>query len=296
LNALAAGMGKLLSRTLGENIAIVFDLAPDLWSVVVDPAQLEASLVNLATNARDAMPQGGRLRIVTANRSLDEDYALAHGYVPPGDYAMIEVSDTGKGMTRDVLSHIFEPFFTTKDRDKGSGLGLSMVYGFMKQSGGHVNVYSEPSLGTTFRLYLPRDLAGAPVVARPAAPAETQGGSETVLAVEDNAALRRVVVRQLSDLGYRVLEAENAAAALRILEETPVHLLFTDVILPDGIDGFALAHKVLARWPRLKIVLTSGFPDVKIDGEFGPVPKVRLLSKPYRKQDLAKTLREVLDG
>ncbi len=296
LNALAAGMGKLLSRTLGENIAIVFDLAPDLWSVVVDPAQLEAGLVNLATNARDAMPQGGRLRIVTANRSLDEDYALVHGYVPPGDYAMVEVSDTGKGMTRDVLSHIFEPFFTTKDRDKGSGLGLSMVYGFMKQSGGHINVYSEPGLGTTFRLYLPRDLAGAPVVARPAAPAETQGGSETVLAVEDNAALRRVVVRQLSDLGYRVLEAENAAAALRILEETPVHLLLTDVILPDGVDGFALAHKVLARWPRLKVVLTSGFPDVKLNGEFGPVPKVRLLSKPYRKQDLAQTLREVLDG
>ncbi len=297
LNDLVGGMAKLLSRTLGETIAVSLDLAADVWPVVIDPAQLEASLANLATNARDAMPGGGRLMIATANRHLDADYALQYPEIAPGDYVMLEVSDTGTGMMPEVLSRVFEPFFTTKPQGKGTGLGLSMVFGFLKQSGGHINVYSEPGVGTTFRLYLPRAPAGAAAAAdtRAATLAAASRG-ETVLAVEDNMALCRVVLRQLRDLGYRVLEAENAAAALALLESETVDLVFSDVIMAGEIDGYGLAHAVRARWPGVKIVLTSGFPQTKLDGERAASDEFRLLSKPYRREDLAKILRDTLDS
>jgi signal transduction histidine kinase len=290
INDLVSGLARLLSRTLGERIEVSLSLAPDIWPVVADPAQLEAALTNLSTNARDAMPRGGRLTIVTANRHLDEDYGSQHEDVTAGDYAMIEVSDTGIGMSPEVSEKIFDPFFTTKGRGEGTGLGLSMVFGFMKQSGGHINVYSEPGAGTTFRLYLPRDREAIEPSERPGAAAGAAGGGEMVLVVEDNPALRRVVVLQLTTLGYRIREVENAAAALAILESNePVDLLFADVVMPGKLDGYDLARIVRERWPRIKVVLTSGFPASHADRD---APGVPLLTKPYRRDDLARVLRD----
>jgi len=296
VNELVGRISKLLGRTLVENIKITLDPGDEVWPVVADPAQLEASLVNLVNNARDAMPKGGALTIATSNRHLDEDYAGLNPGLVPGDYTMVEVSDTGTGMPPEVLSQIFEPFFTTKERDRGTGLGLSMVFGFMKQSGGHINVYSEVGVGTTFRLYLPRAVAGADATEAQPVTAPERGGRETVLAVEDNAGLRRVVARQLKELGYRLLEAEDGPAALKILESETVDLLFTDIVMPGGMSGYDLARTALSRWPALKVVVTSGFPEVKHNGNGGPPVNMRLLIKPYRKADLARTLREVLDG
>jgi PAS domain S-box-containing protein len=295
INNLVTEITKLLQRTLGENIRITLDLADDVWPTVIDPAQLESSLANLATNARDAMPNGGELTIATGNRHLDEDYASHHSEVTPGDYAMVEVSDSGSGMPPEVLAKVFEPFFTTKPAGKGTGLGLSMVYGFIKQSGGHINIYSEVGVGTTIRLYLPRADAAA-AAGEAAAPIElVRGGGETVLAVEDNPSLRRVVVRQLTDLGYRVLEADTAAAALELLAHETVAVLFTDVVLPGSINGYELARTVLDRWPQTNVVLTSGFPENRIATD-AALSNIRLLSKPYRKEDIARVIREVLDS
>ena len=292
-NELVSATTTLLRRTLGERIEISLDLAADIWSVVVDASQLEAALINLATNARDAMPKGGRLSIATKNQQLDADYAARHSELRPGDYVLLQVSDSGAGMPPEVLSKIFEPFFTTKARGQGTGLGLSMVFGFIKQSGGHINVYSEPGVGTTFRLYLPRDEAPAePVLADPAVMPRGQG--ETVLVVEDDAALRRVVVRQLDQLGYRVLQAENALAALKILEETGrIDVVFTDVVMAGKVDGFDLSRIVTERWPATKVILTSGFPASNA-GDFAAMPDAPLLSKPYLKSDLARVVHDAL--
>jgi two-component system CheB/CheR fusion protein len=296
VNALVAGITRLLSRTLGEDIEISLDLSPEAWPVVVDPAQLEATLTNLATNARDAMPDGGRLMVVTSNRNLDTDYAAQHTEVVAGGYVIIEVSDTGCGMTPEVMDRIFEPFFTTKSRDKGTGLGLSMVFGFIKQSGGHISVYSEPGIGTSFRLFLPRMTTDSSTVEESLALPVVHGRGETVLVVEDNAALRRVVVRQLSELGYQVVEAENGAAGLQLLEEQSIDLLLTDVVMPGGVNGHELARRARQRWPQIKIVFTSGFSEARLNGELDPLPaSTPLLSKPYRKEDLASAAREALD-
>ena len=296
VNELVSGITRLLRRTIGEDIEISLDLASELWSVVVDPAQLEASMTNLATNARDAMANGGRLMIVTANRTLDTDYAAQHAEVVPGGYVMLEVSDTGCGMTPEVMHRIFEPFFTTKSRDKGTGLGLSMVFGFIKQSGGHIGVYSEPGIGTTFRLFLPRMAEDVPVVEESAATPLLHGRGELVLVVEDNEALRRVVTRQLGELGYRVLAAENAAAGLELLDRQSIDLLLTDIVMPGGINGRELARRARQRWPEIKIVFTSGFSEARLNGDAGPLAACTpLLSKPYRKEDLASAAREALD-
>ena len=296
VNELVSGITRLLRRTIGEDVEISLDLAAELWPVVVDPAQLEASLTNLATNARDAMADGGRLMIVTANRTLDADYAAQHAEVVPGGYVMLEVSDTGCGMPAEVMHRIFEPFFTTKSRDKGTGLGLSMVFGFIKQSGGHIGVYSEPGIGTTFRLFLPRMAADVPRVEESVATPLLHGRGESVLVVEDNAALRRVVTRQLGELGYRVLAAENAAAGLELLDQQSIDLLLTDIVMPGGINGRELARRARQRWPGIKIVFTSGFSEARLNGDAGPLAACTpLLSKPYRKEDLASAAREALD-
>jgi signal transduction histidine kinase/ActR/RegA family two-component response regulator len=298
LNETVSDIVRLLSRTLGERIQITLDLASAIWPVVADPAQIEASLINLANNARDAMPKGGRLTIATRNRRLDIDNEAARPEITPGDYAVIEVSDTGTGMSEELITHIFDPFFTTKERGSGTGLGLSMVFGFIKQSGGHVGVDSELGSGTIFRLYLPRALAEGETETK-ALPIGTvpRGAQETVLVVEDSAQLRRVVGRQLRGLGYRVIEVDRGRAALDILESEPVNLLFTDIVMPDGIDGTDLARQVVARFPAVKILLTSGFPEIGTVGNLASIaPSLRLLSKPYRKQELARALREALDG
>jgi PAS domain S-box-containing protein len=294
VNQIVEGISKLLNRTIGEDIEIKLNLGADIWPVNADPSQLGASLINIVNNARDAMPKGGEVTIVTANRHLDEDYTALHPELAPGNYTLIEVSDTGTGIAPEALNHIFEPFFTTKEQGKGTGLGLSMVFGFAKQSAGHINVYSELGHGTTFRLYLPRatTAADAPEIAV----VSDRGGHETILAVEDNEGLRRVVVRQLNDLGYRVLEAEDGNAASKILESEPVDLLFTDIMMPGGMSGYDLALRATSRWPVLKVLLTSGFPETKHNSHDGPVVNMQLLTKPYRKNDLALALRKVLDA
>jgi PAS domain S-box-containing protein len=298
VNALIVEITTLLGRTLGQDIEIQLDRAPDLWPVIVDPAQLEAAITNLATNARDAMPDGGRLVITTRNGRLDEDYAAQHADATPGEYIVIEVSDTGVGMPPDTLSRVFEPFFTTKEQGKGTGLGLSMVFGFMKQSGGHINVYSELGSGTTFRLYLPR---ATPHVAATAAAENAPAlplprGGERVLVVEDNPKLLSVVVRQLTELGYEVLAAESAPAALGILsKESKIELLLTDIVMPGGMNGMELAQDAVRRWPRLKVLLTSGFPEARLGGKARLAPGCRLLSKPYRKDELARLVRTSID-
>jgi len=295
-NDLIAGMAQLLTRVLGEHIEVVLDLAPDLWPVRVDPAQLESSIANLATNSRDAMPRGGKLTIRTANLSLGTQIAGADGdLLPAGDYVMVEVTDTGSGMTPEVMRKIFEPFFTTKEPGRGTGLGLSMVFGFAKQSGGQITVHSEPGSYATFRLYLPRATTPAGV-AQPPARARESGRGESVLVVEDNPELRRVAVRQLAALGYRVIEAPNAAAALAELEKSdPVQLLFSDVVMAGGMDGFELAREAARRAPGIKVLLTSGFPD----REHNAAPRedsTRLLDKPYDSETLARAVRDALDA
>jgi signal transduction histidine kinase/ActR/RegA family two-component response regulator len=291
INKLVTEITKLLDRTLGEEVGIALDLDDTLWPTAVDPAQLESSLANLATNARDAMPNGGELTITTGNRQLDEDYASQHAEVTPGDYAMIEVSDSGGGMPPEVRARVFEPFFTTKAPGKGTGLGLSMVYGFIKQSGGHINIYSEVGVGTTVRLYLPRAAVGTAVGETAALQAFARGSGQTVLAVEDNPGMHRIVVRQLTEIGYRVIEAEDARAALQIMESQPVAVLFTDMVLPGGMSGYELARITSSRWPAIRIVLTSGFPENRIsdDGKLYKY-KIKLLSKPYRKEDIAQVI------
>jgi PAS domain S-box-containing protein len=296
INELVGDTLRLLRRLLGEDIEVSFTFAENIWPVSADPAQLEATLANLANNARDAMPRGGHLIITTANRRLDAEYAATRADVTPGDYAMIEVSDTGTGMPAEIISHIFEPFFTTKEPGRGTGLGLSMVFGFLRQSGGHVNVYSEPGVGTTFRLYLPRATTEAPVPDLLEGTSAAGSAGETILIVEDNPAMRRVVGRQLRDLGYRVLECDRAAAALDELQRTRVDLLFTDVVMPGGLDGVELARLARERWPGLKIILTSGFPEARLNADAVLQSTLLLLSKPYSKKELAATLRAALDG
>jgi PAS domain S-box-containing protein len=292
---LVSGMMKLLRRTIGEHIEIEFVPGSGVWPITVDPAQLESALTNLAVNARDAMAKGGRLIFATRNGELDADYCAQQSDVRPGDYAVIEVTDTGAGMTPDVLRRVFEPFFTTKETGKGTGLGLSMVFGFVKQSGGHIQIYSEPGRGTTVRLYLPRaqegsDARTAAVLALGALPK----GEEKVLVVEDNDQLRRVLVRQLSELGYTVQEASNGNGAIEVLRSAQRYdLLITDVIMPGGVNGWELARVALDLRPELRVLFTSGFPAVALS-EQGLPEGVLLLSKPYRKQDLAEKVRAAL--
>lgn len=297
INVLVSDMTRLLRRTLGENVETTLIAAPDAWPVVIDPAQLNAAIANLATNARDAMPNGGRLTIETKNTHLDADYTILNPEATPGDYVLIEVSDTGTGMPPETLAHAFDPFFTTKEVGRGTGLGLSMVFGFVKQSQGHIKIYSEVGQGTTIRIYLPRAKPGREAPAAVVPPAPLRKGQETILVVEDNSDVRLTVAKQLVDLGYTVVEAGNARAALAILKnpDVKIDLLFTDLIMPGGMNGDELARAAAAARPGLKVLFTSGYPgsalrdgDRLADGE-------HLLSKPYRKQELARKLAEILD-
>ncbi|MDO8605838.1 MAG: MASE4 domain-containing protein [Phaeospirillum sp.] len=287
-------LAQLLRRTLGEQILVTLEADNGLWPVSIDVAQLESSVTNLAINARDAMPNGGRLIITTHNVVLDAHYVELNPDAMTGDYVLIEVSDTGTGMTPEVTRQVFEPFFTTKPEGKGTGLGLSMVYGFIKQSGGHIKIYSEVGHGTTIRLYLPRlavTTEQTPAVVVKAA----TGGTETILVVEDNDDMRRMAIRQLKELGYRTLEASNGIAALNLIRDgAAFDLLFSDVVMPGGMNGFELGQEARKHNPDLRILFTSGFPGTIIpEAENGA--KVELLSKPYRKDDLARRVRQVLD-
>jgi PAS domain S-box-containing protein len=294
INDLVENISELLRRTLGDNVQIVHRLG-EAWPIVADPAQLESCLVNMIANARDAMPEGGTVTIATANRHLDADYANTQTGVVPGDYALIEITDTGSGMSPETMSQIFEPFFTTKQEGRGTGLGLSMVFGFIKQSGGHISVYSEIGAGTTFRLYFPRSSALSATSPVFSSPPLQLGQQETILVVEDNPGLLQLVVKQLSQLGYRCVTAVDAPAALRVLEDQGVDLVFSDVMMPGGMSGHQLAQIVEKRWPAAKVLLTSGFPEEKVKSSATFSWNGPLLTKPYRKDELAKAVRDTLD-
>ena len=295
IRELLTAMEALMRRTLGEHIQIEFRNAADLWFATVDGGQLENAVLNLAVNARDAMPSGGKLTIETANAAFEADEASPE--IKPGQYVMIAVGDTGVGMPPDVLARAFEPFFTTKDVGKGTGLGLSMVYGFVKQSGGHARIQSEVGNGTVVRLYVPRAIvAEVAASAAPAPATELPKGKETVLFVEDDAMVRQYTGQQIVGLGYEIITAENAVQALALVEKGPApDLLFTDVVMPGGMNGHQLALKLRERWPNLRVLYTSGYAHgrLTIDGE--SVPSKYLLSKPYRRAELAARLRDTLD-
>jgi len=294
LNARLPTVLGLLQRALGENIRIQAKTATGLWPAHVDPTQVDDALVNLAINARDAMPNGGTLTIESQNVHLDEEYAAHHVEVAPGDYVMLAVSDTGTGMTEEVIARAFEPFFTTKEEGKGTGLGLSQVFGWVKQSGGHVKIYSEVAHGTTVKLYLPRaQVAGVSESGEPETTTPT--GHETVLVVEDNPSVRKTVIRQLRDLGYEAVEAENGARALQLVKEgVQFDLLLTDVVMPGGITGYELVDQLRSDRPDLKVLLTSGYTELAV-APHQPVGRDPLLSKPYRKLDLGRAVRSALD-
>ncbi|MBL8269025.1 PAS domain-containing sensor histidine kinase [Steroidobacter sp.] len=298
LNGLIGGMYELLRRSLTGDIDIQRQLAAETWFTRADPGQLENAVLNLVINARDAMPGGGVITIATRNVTIGADRGQREDGLTPGEYALVEVADNGAGMSAETLKRVFEPFFTTKEVGKGSGLGLSMVYGFVKQSGGHVHIASIPQQGTTVQLYFPRSQAGVDEV-RPdgTAPTESPRGSETVLVVEDNAEVRGTTVEILTSLGYRVLEAANGHQALeRFMRHPDIALVFTDIMLPGGLLGTQLVEKLTERRAELKVLLTSGFSDSTLMHRSVLDGSVELLPKPYQLEELARRVRALLDG
>ncbi len=295
---LVSGMSDLLRRSLGEQIAVETVLAGGLWRAFADPNQLEVAIINLAVNARDAMPNGGKLTIETANAYLDEIYAAAQAEVLPGQYVVIAVTDTGIGMPQDVKAKAFDPFFTTKNIGHGTGLGLSQVYGFVKQSRGHVKIYSEVGEGTTIKIYLPRHHSDAEEKVEPVVQGMIRGRrSETVLVVEDDEDVRTYSTESLRELGYTVLEAPHARSALQILETHPdVAAIFTDVGLPDGMNGRQLAEEIRKRKPAVKILFTTGYARNAIVHDGRLDPGVELLPKPFTQAALGAKLRDILDA
>ncbi len=285
---------ELVRRAVGNAIEVELVSSFGLWSTVLDPLQFEAAILNIALNAAAAMPNGGKLTIELANVALDEAYAARHPEVSPGQYILIALSDTGTGMPAETVARVFDPFFTTKLEGEGSGLGLSMVYGFVKQSGGHIKIYSEPDHGTSVKLYFKRSYdevvdRRAPDEASPVA------GNETILVVEDDANLRATVTAALNELGYTVLGAPNGAAALILLESSNrVDLLFTDMVMPGPVNAGALVQAAQELQPAIKILFTSGYPQNAVIHHDKLGPRASFLSKPYRKTQLAETIKDLL--
>jgi len=298
INRLIASLSEMLLRTLGEAVQLETVQAGGLWLASVDDNQLENALLNLAVNARDAMPGGGKVTIETANCYLDQAYVDAVAEpVQPGQYVLIAVADSGSGMSRDALEHAFEPFFTTKPAGRGTGLGLSQVYGFVRQSAGHVRIYSEIGEGTIVKLYLPRHMGSAHAddATDRTASAGAIGG-ETILVVEDDEALRLYAVEVLSELGYRTLSAANGKAALEVLDREPdIDLLFTDVVMPGGMNGRQFADEAMKRRPGLKVLFTTGYTRNAIIHQGRLDPGVNLIGKPYTFADLSARVRAILD-
>jgi len=294
-NKLVSGMSELLRRSLGETFKLETVLAAGLWQTNIDRNQLESAILNLAVNARDAMSANGKLTIETANAHLDDNYAARHG-VSAGQYVLIAVTDTGKGMSSEVIEKAFDPFFTTKKGGEGTGLGLSQVYGFVKQSGGHVKIYSEVDHGTTVKIYLPRyfgtdtsESAGIEIASLP-----HNDGSATVLVVEDEDGVREYATEAFRELGYKVLQAASGPAALELIDTHPeIDLLFTDVVMPD-MNGRQLSEQALQRRPSLKVLFTTGYTRNAIVHNGMLDPDVSLLAKPYTLEDLASKLAEVM--
>jgi two-component system NtrC family sensor kinase len=303
INRLVQSVSELLRRTIGEAVTVETVLAGGLWKVAVDPNQLENAVLNLAVNSRDAMPDGGRLTIETANTYLDEAYVAAHHgeELTHGQYVMLAVTDSGTGMKREVIERAFDPFFTTKPAGMGTGLGLSMVYGFAKQSNGHVKIYSEIGEGTTIKLYLPRiseqrGLADWTNEQRSPARIAVAGGAESILLVEDDEEVNRFAAEILGEHGYRVQRATDAAGALRLLDGDPTFdLLFTDVVLPGGMNGRQLAEEAQRRYPGLKVLYATGYTRNAIIHQGRLDADVELLTKPFTAEILARKVRQVLD-
>ena len=297
-NDMITRMAGMLRRTFGETIRIGIVTGTNVPSAMADPTQLESALLNLAVNARDAMPDGGTLTIETAAVTFDAHHAALEGGVTPGQYVMLAVSDTGTGMSPAVAARAFEPFFTTKEIGKGSGLGLAMVYGFAKQSGGHAKIYSEVGLGTTVKLFLPIIVSPAAVAAvAPTAATAQPTGDETILVVEDEDDVRQLACRLLAGLGYRIVQATDGASALAMLDAHPeTALLFTDVVLPGGMNGLDIARAAVVRHPRVAVLYTSGYTGNAVAQLEAAHAPVKLLSKPYSIEDLAQTVRDVLDA
>jgi signal transduction histidine kinase len=295
VNKLLEGMESFLRRTLSAEISLDVIQGSDACDATVDPTQLESAVLNLCVNARDAMPNGGKLTIETGSTILDADYAAENPEVVPGEYILIAVSDTGCGISQENLRRVFDPFFTTKDVGKGTGLGLSMVYGFVKESQGHIKIYSEPGHGTSVKIYLPQaSQKSEPVEVRPV-PVEDLRGSETILLVEDNDPVREFAKSQLVELGYRVLEATNGKDALEVIRaHRNIQLLFTDMVMPGGMNGRELAQEALKANPALKVLYSSGYAENAVLHQGLPDKVARLLSKPYTRQDLAKRIRGAL--
>lgn len=294
LGGFIADMEDIIRKAVGEGITVHTAIGADLWNTLVDPGNLENALLNMAINARDAMEGRGRLVIEASNVVLEADYATAQETVTRGEYVRVALTDTGCGMSAEVIEQVFEPFFTTKPEGRGTGLGLSMVYGFVKQSGGHIDIESTVGRGSTIRLYLPRSIQSADLLNEPdAAPAS--GGDEMILVAEDDEHVRETVVAMLSDLGYRVLKAKDAQSALSIIESgMPIDLLFTDVIMPGPMKSTELARKARERMPNLAVLFTSGYTDDAFTSS-GPMSEaVELLSKPYSRDALARKLRHML--
>jgi CheY-like chemotaxis protein len=296
LTSLVSNLDKLLRRIIGEDIELMTRTAPDLGLAKADPSQIEQVIMNLAVNARDAMPHGGRLTLETANAQLDSGYAVEHPGVIPGDYVMLAVSDNGSGMTAETRARIFEPFFTTKELGRGTGLGLSMVYGIVSQSGGHIWVYSEVGHGTTFKIYLPRTEAGAVSPPLEQKPVSTLHGTETILVVEDDVQLRDLVRTILTAFGYSVV-APGDVESIRSMSEDAVlkiNLLLTDVIMP-GINGRDLARQFAARNPAIKVLYMSGYAENAIVHHGVLDESTHFLQKPFTPSALTAKVREVLD-
>jgi nitrogen-specific signal transduction histidine kinase/ActR/RegA family two-component response regulator len=294
---LLAGMEKLLRRVLGEDVELYTRASPDLWAIELDPSQFEQIAVNLAANARDAMPEGGRLTIELDNFELDEDYAAIHPGATPGSYVRLSVSDTGTGMPDSVRARIFEPFFTTKAAGHGSGLGLATCYGIMRQLGGYILAYSEPGRGTTMTVYFPRAAAERVQALRSTAPPAARGGIETVLVVEDDPAVRAAAVRSLKRRGYTVLEAGSAAAALSLsaLHEEPIDVLLTDLVMPN-MGGRELAAQLVIERPELRVVYMSGYAEHAVFQHGVLEPGLVFVQKPFVPDELARRIREALDA
>jgi signal transduction histidine kinase len=297
VNVLVNGMSEMIHRTLGETIAVETVLGAGLWRIEADPNELEASILNLAVNARDAMPSGGKLTLETGNAHIDESYVLSHREVLPGQYVVIAVTDTGAGMDAETIAQAFEPFFTTKPVGKGTGLGLSQVYGYVKQSGGHVKIYSEIGQGTTVKLYLPRLATEAAETSELSELFPEAALEETVLVLEDDDDVRSYSAEILRELGYRVLEAHDGQSALRVLDQhARVDILFSDVVLPGGMTGAQVAAQARALRPKLKVLFTTGYARNAII-HHGRLDKgVQLITKPFSFSDLAAKIRDVLDN
>jgi len=300
-NKLVGGMSEILRRTLGEHLKVETVLAGGLWRTNVDSVQLESAILNLAVNARDAMPDGGHLTIETSNAFLDDVYASTHVEVSAGQYVLISISDTGTGMPAEVIARAFEPFYSTKGAGKGTGLGLSQVYGFVKQTGGHVKIYSEPGHGTTVKIYLPRHVGAADVVpdhlARANAKSESLRGrdDEIILVVEDDESVRHFTVDALRELGYTVIQAEDAKRALSVLSLQPrIDLLFTDIIMPDT-NGRKLAEQVVQLRPTVKVLYTTGYTRNAVVHNGVLDAEVAFIAKPFTVDQLAAKVRQVLD-